>query len=91
VRIFNVYDLTMLTREDPKDAVPITPEVARFLQRFLKGSGSYTGPIHGRWDEKTRQAFEEWMGVENLEEKVRKDGKLWASVWRHVQAKAGAR
>ena len=91
VRIFNVYDLSMLTREDPKDVVPITPEVARLLQRFLKGSGAYTGAVHGRWDEKTRQAFEEWMGVENLEEKVRTDGKLWASVWRHVQARAGAR
>ena len=91
VRIFNVYDLTMLTREDPKDVVPITPEVARFLQRFLKESGYYTGAVLGRWDERTRHAFEEWMGVENLEEKVRKDGRLWASVWRHVRGKAGAR
>jgi uncharacterized Ntn-hydrolase superfamily protein len=91
VRIFNLYDLTMLTREDPKNVVPITPEIARFLQRFLKGSGYYTGAVQGRWDAKTRAAFEEWMGVENLENKVRTDEKLWASLWRYVQEKAGAR
>ena len=91
VRIFNLYDLTMLTREDPKNVVPITPEIARFLQRFLKGSGYYTGAVQGGWDAKTRAAFEEWIGWENLENKVRTDGKLWASVWRYVQEKAGAR
>ena len=91
IRIFNVYDLTMLNREDPTSVVPITPDVARFIQRFLKGSGYYTGPVLGRWDAKTRAAFEEWMGVENLEEKVRADGKLWASVWRHLQFEAGPR
>jgi len=91
VRIFNLYDLTMLTREDPKDVVPVTPEIARLLQRFLKGSGYYTGSVQGRWDAKTRAAFEEWMGVENLENKVRADGKLWPSVWGYLQQKAGAR
>jgi uncharacterized Ntn-hydrolase superfamily protein len=91
VRIFNLYDLTMLTREDPKDVVTVTPEIARLLQRFLKGSGYYTGSVQGRWDAKTRAAFEEWMGVENLENKVRADGKLWASVWGYLQQKAGAR
>jgi len=90
VRIFNLYDMTMLTREDPKNVVPITPEVARFVQRFLKGAGHYTGPVQGRWDTKTREALEGWMGVENLENKVRTDGVLWASVWRYLQEKAGA-
>src|SRR2546426_393832 len=90
VRIFNLYDMTMLTREDPKNVVPITPEVARFVQRFLKGAGHYTGPVQGRWDTKTREALEGWLGVENLENKVRTDGVLWASVWRYLQEKAGA-
>src|SRR3989442_11978879 len=91
IRIFNVYDMTMLTREDPGNVVPITPEIARFVQRLLKGAGHFTGAITGRWDAKTQAAFESWMGVENLENKVRTDGTLWASVWRYVQEKAGAR
>jgi uncharacterized Ntn-hydrolase superfamily protein len=90
LRIFNLYDMTMLTREDPKNVVPITPEVTRFVQRFLKGAGHYTGAVHGRWDAKTQEALEGWMGVENLENKVRTDGVMWASVWRYLREKAGA-
>jgi uncharacterized Ntn-hydrolase superfamily protein len=91
IRIFNIYDMTMLTREDPGSVIEITPETARFVQRFLADRGYYKGATHGRWDKRTREAFESWMGVENLEQKVRSDGKLWASVWRHIHEKAGAK
>src|SRR2546426_146779 len=90
VRIFNIYDVTLLTREDPENVVPITPEMGRFVQRLLAREGHYRGATHGRWDPKTQEAFEGWMGVENLEEKVRKDGKLWGSVWRYIQEKGGS-
>ena len=88
IRIFNIYDMTMLTREDPKNVVPITAEAAKFVQRFLQDRGHYKGVAHGRWDKRTQGAFERWMGVENLEQKVRTDGKLWGSVWRHIQETA---
>lgn len=91
IRIFHIWDLTMLTREDPKNVVPITPEVARFVQRYLAGAGFYPGPVHGEWDGKTEESFGAWMGVENLENKMRKDGKLWGSVWRYVQDRASGR
>lgn len=85
VRIFHIWDMTMLTREDPKDVVDIDAEVATFLQRFLSKRDIYRGTVHGKWDSKSREAFESWMGVENLENKVRRDGKLWGSVWRYVR------
>ena len=85
VRIFHIWDLTMLTREDPEDIVDIDAEVAAFLQGFLSNRGLYKGPVHGKWDLKSKESFESWMGVENLENKVRKDGKLWGSVWRYVR------
>jgi uncharacterized Ntn-hydrolase superfamily protein len=91
IRVFHVYDLTILTREDPANVVEITPEVASFVQRFLAGAGFYDGPVRGTWDGKTQESFEAWMGVENLENKVRRDGKMWGSVWRHVQERAGPR
>jgi uncharacterized Ntn-hydrolase superfamily protein len=75
----------MLTREDPEDIVDIDAEVAAFLQGFLSNCGLYKGPVHGKWDLKSKESFESWMGVENLENKVRKDGKLWGSVWRYVR------
>ena len=88
IRVFQVYDLTVLTREDPKNVVEITPEVARYVQQFLAARNFDCGPLTGTWDAATEAAFEAWMGIENLEEKVRKDGKLWGSVWRHLQEKA---
>lgn len=86
-RIFQIWDVTMLTREDSKDVVVITPEVTSFVQRLLVRARAYDGPVHGEWDSKTEAAFEGWMGVENLENKLRKDGKLWGSVWRYIQEK----
>ena len=88
IRVFQVYDLTMLTREDSKNVVEITPDVARHVQQFLAARKFYDGPVTGAWDAGTEAAFESWMGMENLEEKVRKDGKLWGSVWRHLQERA---
>ena len=88
IRVFQIYDVTMLTREDPKNVVAVTPDVARFIQRFLAARGLFDGPVTGTWEPRTQAAFESWMGVENLEEKVRKDGKLWGSVWRYLQEKA---
>src|SRR2546427_631153 len=58
VRIFNIYDVTLLTGEDPKNVVPITPEMGRFVQRLLAREGHYRGATHGRWDRKTQEAFE---------------------------------
>jgi len=89
IRVFHIWDITMLTREDPKNVVEITHDVAAFIQRFLARIGSYDGPVNGRWDAKSREALESWMGVENLENKVRTDGKLWGSVWRYIREKAG--
>jgi uncharacterized Ntn-hydrolase superfamily protein len=89
IRIFNIYDMTMLTREDPHNVVEITPDVAKRVQRFLQAQEYYRGSAHGRWDRRTQEAFVSWMGEENLEQKVRTDKKLWGSVWRHIQEKAG--
>jgi len=84
-RIFHIWDLTMLTREDPKNTVDITADVAAYLQRYLAQVGAYDGPLNGTWDAQSEQALESWMGVENLENKIRKDGKLWGSVWRYIR------
>jgi uncharacterized Ntn-hydrolase superfamily protein len=88
IRIFHIWDLTMLTREDPANILEVTGPIARHLQEFLANAGFYKGPLNGRWDAATREAYEAWMGIENLENKVRRDGKLWRSVWRYVQEKA---
>src|SRR5256712_13449939 len=47
IRVFQIYDVTMLTREDPKNVVAVTPDVARFIQRFLAARGVFDGPVTG--------------------------------------------
>src|SRR5436189_104668 len=86
IRAFNVYDVTLLNREDPKDVVRLTPEVVREVQAGLAKLGLYRGPVSGRVDAKTKTAFEGWVEVNNFENKLRRDDKIWGSVLRAFRA-----
>src|SRR3989441_12487395 len=79
IRIFNVYDLTLLTREDPKDVVVLKPNVVREIQAGLAALGLYRGPGSGKVDAKTKAAVETWAEMNNYENKPRQDGKVWGS------------
>ncbi len=89
-RIFNLYDVTLLNREDPKDVVALTDPVVRELQRGLASLGFFRGTVDGKYGKGTRQAFEDWAGMNNFENKVRDDGKLWGSVYRVFQAQVAS-
>ena len=80
IRVFNLYDVTLLNREDPEDAVPIEGDALRELQEGLVALGFLRGPASGKFDAKTKAAFEAWASINNFENKVRKDGKIWNSV-----------
>jgi len=90
IRIFNVYDLTLLTREDPKDVVVLKPNVVREIQAGLEALGLYRGPGSGKFDAKTKAAFETWAEMNNYENKLRKDGKVWGSLHRALKAQVAA-
>jgi len=90
VRVFNVYDATLLSRESPADAVALTAPVVRQIQEGLASMGFYRGPVSGKYDRKTRDAFEDWAGMNNFETKMRRDGKVWGSVYRVLQGQASA-
>lgn len=53
----------------PEDQLPITEEIASYLQRILLQQGYWGGEINGQWDEITKQAFWAMVGTENLEER----------------------
>src|SRR5437016_3905237 len=86
VRVFNVYDVTLLDREDPKDVLPLNADVVRELQAGVTALGFYRGAASGKFDPKTKAAFEAWASVNNFENKVRSDGKVWGSVFRAFRA-----
>ena len=42
--------------------------------------------MSGKFDAKTKAAFEAWAEVNNYENKLRKDGKVWGSLFRALKA-----
>jgi uncharacterized Ntn-hydrolase superfamily protein len=52
---------------EPGEMVPIEGEIAREVQRILRWSGFYDGPITGEYDASTRQALSSLVGNENFE------------------------
>ncbi len=74
VRIFGVWDDTMLVRNDP--LIDATPEVVSDLQRRLIVLGRLHGEPTGELDGPTRDALSDWAGEFNLEGRLRDDDRL---------------
>jgi uncharacterized Ntn-hydrolase superfamily protein len=89
-RIFRLYDLTLLTREDPATLIRLSPEVVTTVQRHLGVLGYHLGPKTGEWDAATRAAFDKFMGENNFENKVRDDRTIWPSVLDYLESRSAA-
>jgi uncharacterized Ntn-hydrolase superfamily protein len=90
VRVFRLYDLTMLSREDPASLLRIEGEVATGLQHDLSVLGYYTGRLTGTWDAASRTAFSRFIEEHNFENKQREDGTVWPSVLRYLRERTAA-
>lgn len=84
-RIFKIYDMTMLSREDPRDLLTIDRDIAVVVQRDLKKLGVYCGPINGVLDDATRKALREFVNVNNFENKMREDSRIWKSILDYIE------
>jgi uncharacterized Ntn-hydrolase superfamily protein len=71
VRIFEVWDESMLVRNDP--LLESTPELVIDLQRRLSALGRYDGEANGLYDDTTRAALGDWAAQYNLEGRLRDD------------------
>jgi uncharacterized Ntn-hydrolase superfamily protein len=89
-RVFELYDLTMLNREDPATLVPIEGDIARAMQHDLGVLGYYTGRLTGAWDPSSEAAFSRFIGEHNFENKQRTDGKVWPSIVEYLRRRAAA-
>ncbi|HTT26396.1 MAG TPA: DUF1028 domain-containing protein, partial [Thermoplasmata archaeon] len=89
-RIFKLYDLTALTREDPATLVRIDQDIARVLQHHLAVLGFYTGRTTAQWDAPTKAAFDKFLSENNFENKARTDDRVWPSILDYLQEKAAA-
>ncbi|MGH2594436.1 MAG: DUF1028 domain-containing protein [Actinomycetota bacterium] len=71
LRIFQVWDDSMLVRNDP--LLASDPELVADLQRRLQALGRYDGEASGSYDDPTREALDGWAGEYNLEGRIRDD------------------
>jgi uncharacterized Ntn-hydrolase superfamily protein len=73
-RLFDVYDATVLIRNDP--LLPAAPDLVADLQRRLAALGRYAGEATGVYDDATRAALAGWAGEYNLEGRLRDDDRI---------------
>jgi uncharacterized Ntn-hydrolase superfamily protein len=69
VRLGEMLQLHRLYFGKSTERIPIDQAIATELQTLLARLGHYKGEVNGEWDESTRDAFWELVGVENLEER----------------------
>ena len=76
-RIFQIYDMTLLSREDSSRLHKLEENLALKVQQALKVLGYIDEVNEEKFPE---EALERWMGVNNFENKMRDDGTIWQSV-----------
>jgi uncharacterized Ntn-hydrolase superfamily protein len=80
VRIFNIYDMTLLNREDPSTLIKIEGDLLAIIQDALVTLGLLEQAHSNEFDDKTQSALTEWININNFENKSRDDGTIWPSV-----------
>lgn len=74
-RILQLHKLYLFP-PDPQDILPIDNMLASELQALLTISGDYKGGVNGAYDTATRDAFRQFSGRENLEERWFEDARI---------------
>jgi uncharacterized Ntn-hydrolase superfamily protein len=74
-RILQLHKLYLFP-PDPEDLLSIDHVLASELQELLTTTGDYEGPISGNYDNLTREAFRQFSGRENLEERWFEDARI---------------
>lgn len=66
-RVFRIYDITLLAREDPDGFVELEGETAEAVAVTLEDLGFYDGTPTAGFGEDEREALEDFRGVNNFE------------------------
>jgi uncharacterized Ntn-hydrolase superfamily protein len=84
-RVFQIYDITMLSREDPKNLLAIDHDIAITIQRDLKKLRIYDGKITGSFDLATQKALADFVNINNFENKMHEGGRIWKSILNYLE------
>lgn len=80
IRIFNIYDMTLLSREDPNLLMKIEGDLLAIIQESLVTLGYLEKGYENVYRGRTEAALTEWINTNNFENKARDDGTIWPSV-----------
>ncbi|NHJ87495.1 MAG: DUF1028 domain-containing protein [Asgard group archaeon] len=83
-KVFDVYNLCLLKRDDPKDIVKIEGEVLDNIQTILIRDGFYVKEKVNNFTTEVRSALTKWLHTNNFEVKEREDDFLFGSVYRYM-------
>lgn len=89
--IFRLYELQKVhfERSDPQDVIPIGGADAIYLQKLLAKKGFHKGRTDGVWDEASTSALADYMGWENYDTRIRRDGKVDRKILELIRRKEG--
>ena len=80
-RIFNIYDMIFLTRENPENLLKIDGEVESNVKSVLTNLGYLKASSKDKWGQPENAALEAWFGINNFENKWSSESKIWKSVY----------
>lgn len=83
-KVFEIYDMCLLLRDDPKDLVKLKGDKVKIVKERLKLDGFYEGAIDDKYDDVTKKALRDWLGTNNFEVRERDDDFMWGSLYRYI-------
>jgi uncharacterized Ntn-hydrolase superfamily protein len=87
-RVFNVFDVTMLSREPSANLMPINGIVAKDIQSYLRQLGLYSGPVNGTFNDSTKTALQDFVNMNNFENRMHREGYIWKSILEFMKTSA---
>ncbi|MHA1910856.1 MAG: DUF1028 domain-containing protein [Candidatus Kariarchaeaceae archaeon] len=91
-RVFDIYDMIFLSREDESNLLALEGEIATNIKATLVDLNYITQSelsSGSTWAQPEVKAFEAWVGINNFENKWRDDGKIWKSIYDYVIREKG--
>ncbi len=84
-RVFEMYNLSLLKRDEPDDKVKMEGDIMKAIKEVLKADGFYEKDIDDKLDTYTKEALQKWMHTNNFEVKHRDDNYMWGAVYRYFE------
>ena len=84
-KVFAVYDLCLLKRDNPEDIVKIEGEVLELVLEAVTIGGFFKGEKVKSYTQEVKTAFTKWLHTNNFEMKEREDDYLFGAVYRYMK------